>query len=301
MPVVDFDPTVVTVGDIVDRVFRDFLETPEEQPTRFALAELLTIDATTLTYDPALLSPEEEDILGPGTLIEIGSEQAVVGGVTPNANALTGLRRGMNGTRAAQAEAGALVTVSPTWTRRSVFEAVADAVWSLYPDLFAVDTQPVAFTSGHVPVDEAVAFPLFAWLGSGSDFNRYPVSFLDEFPGVPSGKAVLLPGYSGSLSGYLVYARRFARPTSEDESLSDLGLQESWGRLVAVSAVAYLLAGREVDAVTQEFLTRQLEQQNFPVGSASRIRDGLVKYNEYLLAKAKKELRARYPVLVTRS
>lgn len=295
------DPGLVQrpVSALVDRMLREFLETPEEQPTRFVLAADISADATELTYKAEYLTPEEEDILGPGTLIEIGSEQLLVGTVAPNAKTVSGLHRRANGTDASAHNAGSVIKVLPTWTRLSVFEAIADAIVGLYPSLYTVDTVAIApGVNTATEVAAEVAFPMFAWGSTGE--GPYDVTFLDSYPGVASGKAILVPDLAGS-TGYLVFGRRFSRPVSELDDLDDIGVSDEWDRLILVSAMTYLLAGREIDAVTQEFLTQQLERQNFPVGSATRVRDGLVKYYEYLLSKARRDLRNRYPARVTRS
>lgn len=292
------------VSTLVDRVLREWLESPEEQPTRLVLAGDLAIGASTLTYDPTFLGLEEEDILGPGVLIELGSEQLLAGTVNAGTNQVTGLRRAVNGTTAAAHTSGTVGKVAPTWTRKAVFDALADAVVALYPDLFDVTTHPITLSStGPTEVPADVAYPLWLWFrpgGTGSStWGRAAVDFLDEFPGTASTKAVVSP-LSDATTGHLVYARRFARPASEATDLEALGVAEEWDRLVSVQAVAYLLAGRELPAVTQEFLTRQLEQQNFPVGSATRVRDGLLRYAEHLTEKARADLRNRYPTTVVR-
>lgn len=292
-----------TVGDVIDRVLRDFLQSPEDQPARFALNGSITADATTLVYDPALLAPEEADLLGPGTLIEFSDgEQALVGAVDEEANELSGLVREANGTTADAHLTGSLVTVSPTWSRRTIFDAVADAVVELWPDLYYVtQTAGLSFSSTPTEVAATVGQPLYVWARpvGASNYDRFSVSFLANYPPSSTGKAIWLDGLTGA--GYLVYRSKFARPTTEADTLASLGVEEGWVRLLVVSAVAYLIAARDIDAATSETLTRSLSQQGFPVASGARLRDSLLRHRELLVRQAKKSLRTDYeqPVVET--
>ncbi|MGV2385032.1 MAG UNVERIFIED_CONTAM: hypothetical protein LOD86_07155, partial [Thermobifida fusca] len=92
---------MTTVGDIIDRIYRDYLLPPDEQPTRFTINGS-GMDASTkhMPVDVSMLSPEEMDLLGPGAVIEAGSElllvEAVHGASTDSIDALT-VRRGRFG------------------------------------------------------------------------------------------------------------------------------------------------------------------------------------------------------------
>ncbi|HVF75497.1 MAG TPA: hypothetical protein VM938_10650 [Acidimicrobiales bacterium] len=292
MPVLGSDAR--PVSGLIDRMMREFLEPADDQPTRFTLAAELAEDATSLSYDPALLSPEEEDILGPGMLIEVGIEEIVVGAVDASTNVLSSLIRGANGTEPALHAVGGVAKVMPTWRRRAAFDAVCDAIDALFPELYAVDTIAVsAGTGSTTEIPAAVAWPLWMWDISGARHDE--LTFLDHYGGSSTGKALM-----NGVTGHLVYAKSFERPDSEDVDLADLSIDPAWERLVIVSAVSYLMSGREADPIAQKFLTEQQAQQGFPVGSATRLRDALIREYEYLLAKAKRQLRSRYPITVAR-
>lgn len=290
-----------TVGEVIDRVLRDFLASPEDQPTRFELASTVDADDDSLSYDPAFLAPEEADLLGPGTLIEFSDgEQALVGGVDEEANELSGLMRGVNGTTAGSHAAGTLVTISPDWARKTIFDAVADAVVELWPDLFYLtQTAPFSVSSTPSEVAATVAQPLYFWgrWGSTGTYDQYPVQYMANFPASSTGQAVMVQAPSGT-SGYLVYRSKFARPTAESDSLSALGVAAEWERLVIISAVAYLITGKDIDAATSESLTQQLAAQGFPVASGARLRNALIDYRRELVRQAKKALRTSSPTLV---
>ena len=128
-----------TVDTLVDRVYRDYLEPADDQPVMVATAAEITTADTTVTYDDATFAPDEEDLLAPGVLIELGYEQMRVTDVDPDTNTISVLRA-VNGTEAAAFDAGTEIRVAPIYARQSVFEAVADNIVALYPDLHATAT-----------------------------------------------------------------------------------------------------------------------------------------------------------------
>ena len=285
-----------TVGEIISRVFRDYLEAPDDQPTRSTLTAALSSSATSLQYSSTYLTPEEEELFGPGTIIEIDSEEILVGSIDVNTKTLNDLRRGMNGTDTNPHAIDAIITLAPMWRRVSVFDAVVDSITGLYPDLYAVANSAslTISTSGPTEVPADVAHPLFIWVRSSttaSDWCKHGVTFLDQFPGSTTGKAIAT---NGSGTGFLVYTKKFTRPSSETISLSSLGVDAAWEKLVVLGAAINLVSSKEFDTIGNEYLTNQLKSQGFPVGSASRVRDGMLRLYAYWMDKARAELRTRY-------
>lgn len=301
-----------TVAQLIDRVLRDWLEQADDQPTRATLDGTITDVATSLVYDPALLSPEEIDIIGPGTLIEIDSEELLVGAIDEDTNTLSGLTRGVNGTTAAAHNAGAFIYPHRTWRRKVIFDALCDGVVQLWPDLYRVTNSASLAVSSttytEVPAADAtyIVAPMwfFGRMSGAAYYDRYEIPqdlFLDPFPGSSTSKAFFVPGASVGLTGYLTYKAKFARPTAEADDLSagNFSLNPEWEQLVILSAVAYLIAGREFDLATQERLSEQLEEANYPAGTPSRIRDSILRYRSFLLDQAKADLRTRWAVTVS--
>jgi len=287
---------VSTVGEIISRVFRDYLEAPDDQPTRASLAAAMSSSETTLQYTQTYLSAEEEQLFGPGIIIEIDSEEIMVGGIDVETNTLTGLRRAMNGTDSNPHAIDTIITLAPMWRRKSVFDAVADAIVGLYPELYGV-TESASITlstAGPTEVPADVARPLWFYGRSSttaSDWEPHSVTFYDRFPGSTTGKAIVT---TATGNGYLVYAKKFTMPTSESVSLASLGVEPQWENLVVLGAAIHLISSKEFDAIGNEFLINQLKSQGFPTGSASRVRDGMIRHYERLLAKAEEELNTRY-------
>lgn len=290
-----------TVASVVDRVLRDWLHAPDDQPTRFTLNGAISSTATSLVYDDDLLTPEEEDLLGPGSLIEIGSEQILVGNVNATTDTLSGLIRGVNGTTAAAHADDALAALAPAWSRKTIFDAVADSVEQLWPELYAVVTSDALTLSEtqYTEVPVTVMGNLYMWARpSGfTTYDKFSVPLFENFPPSSTTKAIW-PGMAGT--GYLVYKKKFVRPTAESDDMSAVCLvNDEWEQLVVVGAVAYLISGKDLSAATQEFLSDNLNAQGYPVDSSRRIREGLLRYQGLLLDKAKRSLRTQHDTPVS--
>lgn len=304
---------MTTTGELVDRALRDWLEPTDDQPARLRLEGTMSATQQTLVYDASMIGPEEMETIAAGTLIEVDSEEMLVGDVDETDNRLTGLVRAVNGTIAATHTAGAFVYPNRLWRRRVIFDALCDQITSLYPELYQVRTSELitVSTSGftEIPADDAELIVTPMWFqganaGSGrSGWRKVPMSehdFLDSFPASSTGKAFTVRLGTMSGAGYLTYRARFCRPDDEVTDLEDdLGVDRSWEPILLVGAVAYLVAGRELDLATQRRLSEQLAQQNYPAGTPSKIRDDLLRYQSFLMNQAKADLQARWPVTVS--
>lgn len=297
---------MATVGQLIDRTFREYLWPADDRPLTITLGAALTAAATSLTYDDDMMSVEEEQALGPGVLLDIwngdGGEQILLGGnLNTTTNTVDIEVRGANGTTAIAHDLGDVAYVSPTFTRRAVFDAVADNVEDLWPELWQVKTSALTLpnrTSAHLaeaPAD--MESPMsFRWTLTGGRWRNADVLAFYDLPAAEfaSGKAVDVPDAPASEAGYLTYQAGFTRPTAEADDLSaSFGIQAGWGRIIVIGAAAQLLAGREFEAVSQEFLTEQFEQQNYPPGSATDVAFRLWRLHRDLLDRAARELRNR--------
>lgn len=295
-----------TVAQVIDRAYREFLAPADEQPTRFTLDGTITSADTSLTVDVSFLSPEEADLLGPGTVIELDTELIEIGAYDEDTNVASGVKRGILGTTAASHTDGAYGVIAPEYPRQNVLEAIADTVVGLYPDLYAVTTtDSLALSSStFTEIAATVMEPMFLYgrPSGGTGYTRvYDIELLDNFAPSTTGKAIYAPSQLAGGSGYLVHKASFERPLDEaDDLVDDLGLQQEWERIVLIGAVAHLVAGKDLSQGQQEFLTEQLKVQNFPVLTPTRIRESLLKYYEYLLERAKVSLRSRQPATVIR-
>ena len=63
-----------TIGDLVDRTFREYLEPMDDIVSYTTLSTGINTTETSVAYNGDLLSVEEEDALDAGAIIEIGQE-----------------------------------------------------------------------------------------------------------------------------------------------------------------------------------------------------------------------------------
>lgn len=283
---------MTTVGDLVNRTYRDYLEPSDDQAVLASVNGAVTASATSIVYADATLAPDEEDLLAPGVLIEVGIESMRVTDVDDATNTLT-VVRGVNGTDAATIANGAEIRVAPLYSRRSVFEAVCDNIVALYPDLYRVAMTTITSASSPVAIPAEATSVRYAQAVSGS--SPYPVGFelLRNYAPSTTGQSVLLSGINPGVSVYLVYEARFDRPTALTDEINDAyGIDPSWERIIVVGTAAQVVAGRDLDPLSQEYIVEQMEGENLPVGSGQRVRNGLLQLHQALLTQARRNLRA---------
>ena len=78
-----------TVGDLVDRVYREYLEPVDKVESYSYITGGIDASATTIAYDDNLFSVEEEDALEAGAIVEIGQELMYTTAVNTVENSIT--------------------------------------------------------------------------------------------------------------------------------------------------------------------------------------------------------------------
>tara|TARA_Y100000004_G_scaffold70801_1_gene79606 strand:- start:365 stop:1306 length:942 start_codon:yes stop_codon:yes gene_type:complete len=300
-----------TFGQLIDRTYREYLRPVEEQEplTQVANTDVitggtgLTSAATSISYQAGLLTPEEEELIGAGSVIEIGQELIMVENINTVARTLT-VERGRLGSTAAEHLTGTDIIIKPKYPRINVANAIGDQVVGLFPALYAVkkttlttsSTQFVEMPAGtqrilQAKIDNSTA-------GSSTTvYSDVPLELLTDFTPSSTECAVQFPSTPTSgKSVFVVYASKFTRPTTEATDLNATsGLEDFHEQIVMVGAIAQLLSELDVDVTTQDFITENLEQRGIPVGSGERLRNALLRYYGVLLDRARREQRSRFP------
>ncbi len=323
-----------TVRDLVDRTFREYLEPADELNSYTAVASTLSSSATTLSFDPDLLTQEEEDVMDAGTILEIDQELLYCTGLDTVNNFVT-VVRGVRGTTADSHDVGAIVKIAPAFTRLAVFEAVKDQINNLFPTLFATETKELSSSIGYTligsydsPGDANYLVSILSAISQYTDFasgsDTTGVSFLPvtcslvELPnpftytdsdGVSrtitysSGPnvvhAVQFSGIAQGQTAYVTFKKKFIEPTAESTSLSSVGLEPEYEPIIMAGVAAQLMSGRDIPSATTKFITEQMAIQGYPVGSSNSIRNSLLQYQQLLINQARKYLRAKYPESVS--
>ena len=292
---------MAAVSTLVDRIYRDFLNKPDDLAAFSRLDGTITDSATSLTYEDGLFSVEEENLLEAGALVEIDQELMLVTDANPSTRVLT-VSRGYAGTTAAAHSDKDNIFLNPTFPRKSVFDAVADNIVRLYPSLYNVTTTNVTSTSTYAEVPASTVEVLTSYVqnASGEQYTSAGIELLRDFPPSTTNTAVQFYNTSNGKTVHLVIKRKFVRPTAETDDLATTCLiSNEYEQIVMVGAVADIVGATDIDATTQEFITEKLAQENYPVGSGERLRNALLRLRSLLIDEARGNLRSLYPAPVS--
>ena len=292
---------MAAVSTLVDRIYRDFLNKPDDLSAFSRLEGTINNSVTSLTYEAGLFSSEEENLLGNGALIEIDQEIMLVTAANTSTRTLT-VSRGYAGTDAASHTDGANLFINPTFPRKSVFDAVADNIVRLYPSLYNVTTTNVTSgsTYAEVPASTVEVLTSYVQNASGEQYTSAGIELLRDFPPSSTNTAVQFFNTSSGKTVHLVVKRKFVRPTSETVDLAtDCLMSDEYEQIVMVGAVADIVGATDIDASTQEFITEKLAAESYPVGSGERLRNALLRLRSLLIDEARGNLRSLYPAPVS--
>ena len=274
----------IDIGDLVNRTRRDFLEAPDELWVSTRLTAAVADSAGTFSIDLALLGFEEQNLLAPGVLVEVGTEQCHV--VDLSGSELT-VRRAARGTRATAHLSGAEVLIAPPYGRTTIFDAVAESIVDLSPPLYHRDVvEREVDEDGLVELPEGTDGVLSVRLSrhwATLPFEQVGDTKLRIY-GCDPGEDVTVTVRSG-----------FTYPASEQQSLHSLGVRDEWARIVVVGAAAQLISAKPLSTSWQEFVSSQLRTEGYPVETPGRIRDSLLRYHQFLIDRAAAAQLRRHP------
>ena len=282
----------MTAGQIIDRVYREWLYRTDNAPVRTLLTGDVSTTAPTFTFNKDALSTEELALVAIGQEAEVGQELLLITDI-PNPNQFTATR-GFKGTTAAAHSSGDVLYLAPPFPRRVVFDAVADSIVDLYPDLWHTNTIIETSKRDWVEVPAATTSVIRGQAQYGIQWEDVGIRLLKEFPDSASNVAVQFPDWTGKGRVMLTLKEKFTRPSVEADQVSDI--EEDWEQLVVLGTVVIMLASTDVDAVRQDFVTETFQTQAFPVGSGARLAREAIRQYEYKMGKARRELAVRYPI-----
>lgn len=297
-----------TIANLVDRVFREYLEPMEDVVSYSYLTSGIDENATTIPYDGDLFSVEEEDALDAGAILEVGQELMFSKELNAVTNEIT-VQRGARGTTATTHSLGDLIKITPQFPRVNVFNAVKDQIENLYPTLYAVETQTISSAVGYVALvgadDNRIVAPLkavsqYQELDAGNQttvqFRGVAMELIDVPTSVTaSGKVVQFSGVSNGVNVHCTFKKKFGEVSLESTTLADIGLETEYEPIIMAGVAAQMIAGKDIPTYTADYITDQMAVTNYPVNSSSNIRNSLLQYQQVLINQARKDLRARYP------
>ena len=293
---------MAAVSTLVDRIYRDFLNKPDDLSAFSRLDGALSdTTGTTVVYEAGLFSSEEENLLGNGALVEVDQELMLVTAANTSTRTLT-VSRGYAGTTAATHADEANVFINPTFPRKSVFDAVSDNIVRLYPSLYNVTTTNVVANTTYqeVPASTVEVLTSYVQNATGNQYTSAGIELLRDFPPSSTNTAVQFYNTTNGKTVHLVVKRKFVRPTDETSDLETVCLiAPEYEQIIMVGAVADIVGATDIDATTQEFITEKLAAENYPVGSGERLRNALLRLRSLLIDEARGNLRSLYPAPVS--
>ena len=293
---------MAAVSTLVDRIYRDFVNKPDDLSAFSRLDGAMSdTTGTTVVYESGLFSSEEENLLGNGALIEIDQELMLVTAANTSTRTLT-VARGYAGTTAATHSDKTNIFINPTFPRKSVFDSVSDNISRLYPSLYNVTTTNVTSNSTYqeVPASTVEILTSYVQNATGNQYTSAGIELLRDFPPSSTNTAVQFYNTSLGKTVHLVVKRKFVRPTDETSDIETVCLvAPEYEQIVMVGAVADIIGATDVDASTQEFITEKLAAESYPVGSGERLRNALLRLRSLLIDEARGNLRSLYPAPVS--
>lgn len=276
-------PQFLQVRHIVDRVFGEYLNPTAEQPTRLILTGAIDADSEDLTYDDSMIVPEELELLSPGTVIEIGSEQILVGGVNEEDNELSELVRGANGTIAESHDVGNIILISPTWPRKTVVDSVGDAIIDLWPRLYLIRSESGIPLSNHIAEVPPDTENIIAVYDSRNNYQTTDYVFRQYDPSSSTDKSAIVLSTTGPID--IRYKTRPIRPTHENQTLDEVNIRDEWVSIIVLGAMLNLLARPDIERMLTNFLVDRMKADSVRVGTGQGLREGLVQLYEYRMSK----------------
>jgi len=319
------------IAGLVDRVYREYLEPMDDLTSYTTLATEVNSSATSIVFNGDLLTQEEEDAMDAGTIIECEQELMRCTALDTVNNTVT-VVRGVLGTTAANHVVGKVIKIAPVFPRKNVFDAVCDQIKNLYPTLFAVETKSITSKVGYIPLDGSTDNHLVAPIKAISQYTDFsagsdetgtvfagvacelvdlpnPFTYTDadgvsqtitySNNGPNNVKAVQVYNVNAGHTVFITFKKKFVTPTAETDTLATIGLEDEYEPIIMAGVAAQVIAGRDIPTATADYITDQMGVNNFPVNSATSIRNSLLQYQRALIQQARKDLRARYPEPVT--
>ena len=321
-----------TVGDLVDRIFREYLEPADAvESYSYLTGAISTTTQATFNYEEDMFSSEEEDALGAGAIVEIGQELMFSKSLNVVTNEVT-VQRGARGTTATTHDAGSIVKITPAFARKNVYDAVSDQIKNLYPTLFATETIELTASTGYkllgthgtdgdnynYLITPLKAISQYTDWQSGSDqtglkYNGVAIEMIDlpnpfvytddtstqrtktYTSGPDVVHAVQFAGISAGHTVYVTFKKKFIEPTNENTTLASIGLETEYEPIVMAGAAAQMLVGKDIKQINASYITDQISVQNAPVGSSNTISSSLLRYQQLLIQQARSNLRSKYP------
>lgn len=287
---------MTTIGRVIDRILRTYLEPPDAQPVTAYASGTMTANATDDTLTVAQYHvPEDEQLVRLGTVLQMKRELMLVTNYNDTSKTAI-VKRAQLGTDLEAHANQDTITIAPAFPRQSIFESVADNCTALSPHLYTVRTVNLHAIDGFIyPIADPLALNVLEITdGYGSDI-RAQGRIVDYHPRA-GGRAMICSAPLGEV--WLKYTRRIGEVTAETDTLDDLGIEDRWVGLLMAGVAADLLVGRDVPETHVQWVSQILKAENIRVGQRQQVGIVLAQYRDLLLRRFAQEMNSEYKINV---
>ena len=286
-----------TIADLIERTYRTYLYPPDYEPAMVEVTSTINDSSDPVTFTLGeFVVPEDEELMRLGLLVEVGAELFRTTGYVSASGTVTA-KRAQRGTVIAAHAIGDYLTLTPTYPRLSVFEAIRDNIIMLSPKLFTVSNDNLVQVSERVaPIDDDLAVEVLSvWAESWGSTIDHHARIVDYHP-LTGGRALVTNLVMGSL--WVRYRRRMGIITAETDELEDVGVEEVWSTIIMAGVAADLLVGRDLPQTQADFIGSILQTEAITPGTRTSIAVGLARYRDVLLERFQQEMKVEYRVKV---
>lgn len=280
------------VSEIIERTYNEWLyPSGVDRPSYDVLSG--TIDSSTLT----IILEGRAGNVPDDSVVEIDNEQILVKEFATTTKTITAKERGWLETGAAAHTNGAIVWIDPTYTRKSIFNALVSIMGLFYPyGLYArlVDTATVfsyVTPTKTLPAGGKKILKIAVrYIGTPEQWNQLVPGrdFIELLEFAPP-KYMLRHGGAEGATMQVVYKSDFTLPTAETDDLSSLAspVPPTLQPYLPMAVAGYLLQGREVPRVVIDDIKRRLAAEGVQVGAALNVGTALLDrfVSRYLVAE----------------
>lgn len=286
---------MTSIDNLRQQLEDQYLEPVIEETPSVPLAVDINSTTNTVKITDGVLSPDDESAIAPGRVLELNYELCRILSYDASTKEVT-VRRGVRGTVAAAHTAATTEVRFPTrWPWHTQAVAIRESIGSLWQPLF-VETQLItqATSAAMVPLPlTTVRIVSVKYKRRAGDWPNVSYEFFPTHPIDENSAHVEIGDLPRPGLVSIVYGKRLVAPTDNSTDLDTY--PDKWNRIILADAASGLLAGVDIDAVTQEYLTEQLRLERFPVKSGASISQNLIRFREYLVSEAKKDQEAGRP------
>jgi hypothetical protein len=279
-----------SAGDIIERVYRTWLEPPNSQPIIAYLQSSISVSDTNVTLIDWMV-PEDQELMRVGVLLETPTGELLRVRSTNGTDAEVVRER--YGTPATAVAVDAEIKVSPMYPRRSIFDSLQTQISTLAPKLYTVKTENLVTVDRQVAgISDGLAVEVIRVFGADwSEDVELDARIVDHHPQT-NGRSLIMNGYTGQV--WVTYRRRMAAPTTENDLLTALGVEKEWVVAIMAGIAADMLVGRDIPASHFDWISSALEAENIPVRTRQQLAVSLAGYRDYLVDRAQKEMDFEY-------